>query len=270
MIPLFNEGSLSVSESESLLSSTDVVKRRSLLCHFLGFIEDSYTDSVLLDLYLSVFYFGKTKSLSPLKCSILLSITRYLHDQSMQLCLSLDRSFTLFNDLLVKHSVQRPPFSMCYFSHIDVKNIVEFFTNSYFRYFDMYKYVFIPNQLATVSFVDSPILPEFQCPTLPPLNESQPVVTQEELEHETVEQIDGDEDVELTEPDVNQPDVNPDEELVEEVAAPVAGESSETLISKALEEASLQIRSVLKEQVGQITDTLNSIKLMKPDQQRNE
>lgn len=56
--------------------------------------------------------------------------------------MKLEKAYGLFEDLLLKHSVERPPFSIAVFSYTDTKAINTHFVNTYFRHLKMYQYVF--------------------------------------------------------------------------------------------------------------------------------
>ena len=48
----------------------------------------------------------------------------------------------LLQELLVKHSVERPPYSSSVFSLAQVKDIAEYVLSTYFKHFKLYKYAF--------------------------------------------------------------------------------------------------------------------------------
>ncbi|XP_041094669.1 coiled-coil domain-containing protein 189 [Polyodon spathula] len=52
--------------------------------------------------------------------------------------------FQYFEELLLCHSVRRPPFSVELFSPEQVEMLAEFVINTYFRHFKLYKYMFTP------------------------------------------------------------------------------------------------------------------------------
>ncbi|KAJ3328981.1 hypothetical protein HDU76_008889 [Blyttiomyces sp. JEL0837] len=54
----------------------------------------------------------------------------------------MERDYSFFKDLLLKHCIHRPPFSDKIFSFTDLNAITEYVTNTYFRHYLMYKYVF--------------------------------------------------------------------------------------------------------------------------------
>ena len=60
--------------------------------------------------------------------------------QLIQNRLSEDDSFEMFKTLLLRHAIQRPPHSLAIFSLQDVKEIDLFVQDTFYRYYDMYKY----------------------------------------------------------------------------------------------------------------------------------
>ncbi|KAL0244123.1 hypothetical protein GEMRC1_008208 [Eukaryota sp. GEM-RC1] len=175
---------------------------------------------------------------------------------------SLQKSFDLFKELIIKHSVQRPPFSIAFFSHFDVQNITKFFTDTYFKYYDMYKHVFIPTQFVELHCCYSTIQPQFSPPTIPPLTEAtlvQPEVI-EQQEEEPSEQQDVPED-------------QPEEESLKPEDEPVENnegeendeETAQDVIKKALDDASDQIKQLLADQFNSLSLSLDEIKKKSKD-----
>ena len=66
---------------------------------------------------------------------------------------SMEKSYARFEELLLKHSVERPPYSVGTFNREDVAAIVEHATNHYFRQFKLYKYIFTPKLMTTIKQV---------------------------------------------------------------------------------------------------------------------
>ena len=74
------------------------------------------------------------------KTSCLLEIFHYLLTQLLRDRLSEEKSFANFKELLLRHSVQRPPHSLAIFNLDDVKKIQTFALNTFYRHYDMYLY----------------------------------------------------------------------------------------------------------------------------------
>lgn len=98
---------------------------------------------ILLDLYTYTLMFGKKQDYSPAQLSTLLSIVKRLHAKCTSTAReNLDEVLTYFQEMMVRHSVNRPPFSLCIFSPCQVKSITEYILSTYFKHFKFYKYAF--------------------------------------------------------------------------------------------------------------------------------
>jgi hypothetical protein len=68
----------------------------------------------------------------------------------LQLCskkLSEDDNFKSFKEILLRHSVLRPPHSLAIFNLDDVKKIEKFALESFYRHYDMYKQALLPKEM---------------------------------------------------------------------------------------------------------------------------
>lgn len=68
----------------------------------------------------------------------------YSMNSLLQERLTEEQNFSLFKELLLRHSVQRPPHSLAIFNLDDVKAINEFVQESLFRYYNFYLYALTP------------------------------------------------------------------------------------------------------------------------------
>ncbi|CAM9671118.1 unnamed protein product [Chrysoparadoxa australica] len=119
---------------------------RDLLAQFLGLgREDPREQAVATDFHFYNYAFCKERRFNTRKTSTLLSILQdiLLEDtKSPEAAFSISKSFQRFKELLLKHSVERPPWSSGVFDPADVHAITDFVTNSYYRHFKLYKGVF--------------------------------------------------------------------------------------------------------------------------------
>ncbi|KAL0222949.1 hypothetical protein P9112_002339 [Eukaryota sp. TZLM1-RC] len=256
--PLFLDGMLSEEQILTALQCVDIERRRSLIATsvHIPYTED-HLKLILLDLYLSLLYFGKTQALSPRKISVLLSLTEWHHRQSMHLILSLQRSFDLFKQCLVRHAVHRPPFSSAIFSHVDLQSITEFYTNTYFRFYEMFKSVFVPNHQFYFTSTESPI--PVQCPHLPPLAEGDLVQEQEEEEVMRDDNDLGQDKFIVDDPDSSSSSCS-DSVNTEEDNEEMELQSAEDLISSTLDKATERIKEMVQQQLGGINVTFKEDK----------
>ncbi|KAG8347017.1 putative Flagellar C1a complex subunit C1a 32 [Trypanosoma vivax] len=103
---------------------------------------------ILLDMLAHLILFTKSRSMSPDKVSTLVGIMLHLHEESMSKSYSRAQSYHELRELMVRHSVPRPPFSCGIFTVRDVQDIDEYLLHSYFRHYKMYVYAFVPQRVA--------------------------------------------------------------------------------------------------------------------------
>ena len=135
----------SLHDAERLLdpSSDDNVVRQ-ILCERL--VLNSFPPKqrqILLDLYTYTWLFGKKEIYSPAQLSTILSIVKRIHAKCTSTAReNLNDVLTDFQELMVQHSVNRPPFSHSIFTPCQVKNITDFILSTYFKHYKLYKYAF--------------------------------------------------------------------------------------------------------------------------------
>lgn len=128
------EGFLSLScEREGL---TNELRRKLGLDH-------GKQDLIELDMYIYAFLFGIKEEFSAAQLSTLLGIMKRLHAKCVSTVFD-NQSECLqhFQQMIVQHSVRRPPFSLCVFSPSEVKKINEYVLTTYFKHYKLYKYAF--------------------------------------------------------------------------------------------------------------------------------
>ena len=98
---------------------------------------------IVLDLFYHCILFARRQSLRTDQLSGLFSIVRSLHNA----CVSspYDNStacFKFFTELMICHSINRPPYSTALFTMEQVKSITDYVLLTYFKHFKLYKYAF--------------------------------------------------------------------------------------------------------------------------------
>ena len=121
---------------------------QNLLVQMLGLPlnEDKQLDNrghITLELFGYLVLFARENAFTAEQLSALYTIVASIH----QLCLSTpydnsQQCFQLLKDLLVCHSVNRPPYSTDLFSVGQVKSISDYVLQSYFKHFKLYTYAF--------------------------------------------------------------------------------------------------------------------------------
>ncbi|KAG8433445.1 hypothetical protein GDO86_017646, partial [Hymenochirus boettgeri] len=101
--------------------------------------------SVLLDLYYYTVRFCQDSGFNREQTSCFFSIVKDTHAECTDTPLgNMDMCYEHFVELLLCHSVHRPPFSLAIFTQQQIQTISDYVMNTYFRQFKLYKYVFTP------------------------------------------------------------------------------------------------------------------------------
>jgi hypothetical protein len=158
--------------------------------------------AILLDLYFYTLSFARLNGFSNEKTSTLFSIIKAVHSQAICIIplphfhflslfptpklteylpfvcfffllsatpfFKIEEHFDFFKKLLVKHSVERPPFSVEIFSLDDVKTIIDYVANTYFRHYKLYLYAFTKKPVVNLSVRELVVQ---VAPDIPPLIE---------------------------------------------------------------------------------------------------
>lgn len=125
--------------------------------------------SVLLDLYGHAILFGKATQLTTFKISTFIGILREVHEYSMSHRLSRVESYDYLRQLIIRHSVHRPPYSAMIFDLREVQEIDTYLMSTYYRHYKMYVYCFVPQEVAklyTVGVRDVAEAPPTNLPAL--------------------------------------------------------------------------------------------------------
>ena len=111
---------------------------------FLGVdVSDTQRADVLLDFHFYNYAFCKDQGFTAAKTSCFFSILKRVVQQDTNINTeAIAVSFERFKNLLLKHSVQRPPHSVAIFNTDDVGKITDYIANSYYRHFHLYKFIF--------------------------------------------------------------------------------------------------------------------------------
>lgn len=136
---------LSLADTEKLLQSCSTLEavQRGLRCVLGRADTDSKQDAIELDLYSYAVIFAHKNNFNAAQTSAFFSIVKSVHS----LCVSTpfdnqEQVLELFNHLMVRHGVCRPPYCVPLFSLAQVKTITHYVLRTYFKHFKMYKYAF--------------------------------------------------------------------------------------------------------------------------------
>ena len=136
---------VSLTDAEKLLEAC--VDTQRLQSELAGLLDESRSADkqslIALDMFTYGVLFCKKRGFSPEQLSAFFTILRSVH----AMCIStpfdnLQETFAYFRELLLRHSVNRPPFSTCLYSIAEVKDITDYVLSTYFKHFKLYKYAF--------------------------------------------------------------------------------------------------------------------------------
>ena len=138
---------LSYSECEKLLDTANSHEDvRTLLQQILKIdvaMETSNQAQITTDLYAYGVLFARKNNYSPIQLSTLITVLKRVH----MACIctpfdNLDATMKMFQELMVKHGIQRPPYSTCVFNIAQVKAITDYVLTTYIKHFKLYKFAF--------------------------------------------------------------------------------------------------------------------------------
>ncbi|XP_044035588.1 coiled-coil domain-containing protein 189 isoform X2 [Siniperca chuatsi] len=142
-------------EIDKMQSTPDL---KSALCSVLGVDLPEPKRGVLLELYVQTVLFCRERSFKKEQTSALLSIIKSVHEANIETPLNnIEQCFNYCKELLLCHSVRRPPFSINLFSSEEVNCILKYIHNSYVRHYKLYKYIFTPQVKLDLSLTYSGI-----------------------------------------------------------------------------------------------------------------
>ncbi|KAM6897045.1 cilia- and flagella-associated protein 119 [Xenentodon cancila] len=114
---------------------------------------------LLLELYVQTVLFCRENKLNKEQTSALLSIIKSVHAANIDTPLNnIELCFTYCKELLLCHSVRRPPFSVDLFSYEEANCILKYINKNYFRHYKLYKSAFTPQVKLDLSLTYSGIV----------------------------------------------------------------------------------------------------------------
>ncbi|XP_029485256.1 coiled-coil domain-containing protein 189 isoform X2 [Oncorhynchus nerka] len=234
---------VSYSDMEEIENNKAIPELERTLCCVLGVNIPEPRRGVLLELYVHTVLFCRENNFNREQTSVLLSIVKSMHQANTETPLNnMGHCYAYCSELLLCHSVRRPPFSISLFSSEDVTQILKFLLNTYFRHYNLYKYIFTPQVRLDLSFSYSGM------PDEDPVTETDAVSSdgydKKENEPETAE---GEQPIEAmnTGPEVATTDPSPKSEL-------------RTIIQQEMREEMIHMSRQLEQRLKESADRLNS------------
>eukprot|EP01039_Chlorochromonas_danica_P009106 gene9106-10052_t len=113
--------------------------------------------SIVGNLFMRTYAFCKSSAFDYRRISTLLSILYEIFHRDITLTTAendMNKSFTFFETLLLKHSVESPPKSIKVFNPVDVTAIMDFILERYYRHFKVYSYIFTTQVIISLEQAD--------------------------------------------------------------------------------------------------------------------
>ncbi|XP_036428668.1 coiled-coil domain-containing protein 189 isoform X2 [Colossoma macropomum] len=218
-----------------------------ILCHSLRIELPEPRLGILLELYTNIVMFCREQHFNREQTSVLLSIVKNVHQLNTETPLNnMDQCFTYCSELLLCHSVRRPPFSISLFSSEEVTQIIKYLINTYMRHYVLYKYIFTPQMHLdlSLSYIGMP----------------EDTVTEEQASEECV--TDAEKETEKESVEANEQDTALSEILTTDTETPNQGPSSKaklwSIVEKEVKEEVMRLTTQLEKQLQESTDQLNT------------
>jgi hypothetical protein len=146
MTMFYDYRTISADQFTQLEESLTAENTRDLLSQFLDIkYEDEKKQKIALDYHFYNYTFCKDKGFDGRKTTTFLSImhTIFLRDtESISAADTIESSYAFFQETLLQHCVERVPYNIKIFDEKDVGPIIDFVTESYYRQFRLFNYIY--------------------------------------------------------------------------------------------------------------------------------
>ena len=129
-------------QAEELLKLTDVDVIKKHLKEAYKVVEEGEKQALLMNFHYNNFKFCKSQDFTLEKFSTLMSILNFVFHESLSNNLDIELSRALFQELVIKHSIQRPPYSIEIFKIEERDTIFQQVELTFYRHYLLYKYIF--------------------------------------------------------------------------------------------------------------------------------
>lgn len=125
-------------------AATTKAEVRQLLQEYLKIQpEDGHRSEIMCDFHFHNYAFCVSLNFTSIKISTFLSIMKNVLEEAVARKLYADDAFNVFKDWLLKHSVERPPWSVGIFTQDDLKDITKYVHSTFFRHYRLYMYTYM-------------------------------------------------------------------------------------------------------------------------------
>lgn len=107
-------------------------------------LHDESLQTIFLDYMFHNFEFAIESQFSNEKINCFLEISQKIFYESFKNRLNYEKSFDLFRDVIVQHSLFRPPHSILVFNLEEIKSITDFFQSTFYKHYTLYTLAYTP------------------------------------------------------------------------------------------------------------------------------
>lgn len=132
------------------LSASDLPSLRSQLSSAFSLQPGDPLTEVLIDFHSNNLSFTRKEHFTPEKISCFLAVMDYVLHESLRLRLSNQAAYDLFKGLVLKHSIERSPWSIAVFTLDDLKAMTDYVLVTFLRHYSMYLHIFNPHLELTI------------------------------------------------------------------------------------------------------------------------
>ncbi|XP_026206914.1 coiled-coil domain-containing protein 189 [Anabas testudineus] len=134
---------VSYHDMEEIDNMQSIPELESTLCSVFQIDLPEPKRGVLLELYVQTVLFCRECNFKQEQTSAILSIMKSIHETNVETPLNnIEQCFKYCKELLLCHSVRRPPFSINLFNSEEANCILKYIHNNYMRHYKLYKYIF--------------------------------------------------------------------------------------------------------------------------------
>lgn len=136
-------------DMDEIMAMKSKADKRKRLADFLGIDkEDGLPTEILKDFHWINYDFCISSGFSAEKTAAFVSIMRLVQEESSSRRLGVQEAFDeQFKPWLLKHGVQRPPFSVGVFTFEEITLLTEFAMGTFFRHYKLYTYAYVPHRV---------------------------------------------------------------------------------------------------------------------------
>jgi hypothetical protein len=123
-------------------------------------VGDGFHALILMDFHLANYIFCLDNNWNAEKTSTVLSILKVVHETAVAQSLPKAKSYDLFRSLVLKHSLQRPPYCAGVFDSQECEKLMQFGSATFFQHYEMYMYAYKARYEVDIRVTKQRVVPE--------------------------------------------------------------------------------------------------------------